>query len=356
MPTSDISSTSWGGKQLRRIAFLPNSLSLESHFLTREMIYFLRQFGVSLEDIIARGLDTDTTWDGYKTRLRARESSYRQHNGGGWARNCRAEILGGFSKDSKPKLVGPDAFAQKNFIFNVCWNVDVNSQTMWPRYGPSTKHLLPAPRIDPQVEKTLKTWGMTVPDVNWLRAKYSSLSLPPARVIDDQEGDPTTYSSDEEETAQFPSSSNGRRNVVTPSSSVISPALMTPEPTTVIDNQLLYIIGEPIPTYPHIHDDWQGPSCVIAGTGYNEIQDRQTCRVPSQFPPHVKGWMTQAKEATDHWRASGLPRSQAASSPSPAEPIYSSNSLRMGSSGRFFEDAAAPEQSFMPSDIHSSPI
>ncbi|KAE9971188.1 hypothetical protein EG328_005789 [Venturia inaequalis] len=354
-PASGISSAGWSKRQLRRIAFLPNTLSLDANSLTGEMIYFLRQFGVSFDDMIVRASISDmkVDWDNHQKRLKQRETQYRKDSKCGWVRCFRVRKNGELTDDSKPKLIGPDAFTKEHFLFNVCWNVDVESQTMWPRVGPSTKYPLPPPRINPKIEKMLNDERMTVPDLNWLRAKYPSLSLVPAQRINNEEGVRATFSSDGEETAQSPSSLTGLQNSGATPSYLITPAVWTLLPTTVIHNQPVYIIGEPIPTYPHVHVGWKGPSCVIAGTRYCEIQDHHTCWVPRPFPPHVRELIAQAKEATDRWRASGLPVKQAASLPSPAEPIQCSNSLRNGLGNRSLGDPAAPQQSFMLSGAQS---
>ncbi|TID15865.1 hypothetical protein E6O75_ATG08923 [Venturia nashicola] len=353
-PKSGISNPGWSDLQLRRIAFLPNTLRLDASSLTGEIIYFLRQFGVSFDDMIARAStsDTEVSWECHRKRLKERETQYRQTCKGGWARGFRVRLKGKMTEDSKPRLIGPDAFTEEQYLFNVCWNVDVNSQTMWPPVGPSARYPLPPPQIDPAIEKMLKDESMIVPDFNWLRAKYSRTSLPPAQSIASQEGFRATVSGEEEETAQFPSSSKWIQSSEAAPSSLVTPAKWTLQPTTVIDDQLVYIFGEPIPRYPHVHDGWQGPSTVIIGTGYCEMQDRYTYRTPHLIPPHVQSLMAQAKNATDRWRASKLPRGQAASLPS-AESIQASNSFGIGSSDRYLENPGASQQSFMVSNVQS---
>lgn len=355
-PMSDISSTEWGDRQLRRIAFLPNTLRLDPRSLTGEIIYFLRQFGVSFDDMIARASNADlkVDWENHRKRLKERETQYRNKCKGGWARCFRVRNKGEITDDSKPRLIGPNAFTKEHFFFNVFWNVDVNSQTMWPRVGPSARHPLPPPTIDPKVEKMLENEGITVPDLNWLRAKYPSLSLAPAQSTVTHEGVRAKFSSNEEEKAQFPGSLNGLQNSGAAPNSLVTPAVWTSKPTSVIHSQLVYIFGEPIPTYPHIHDGWQGPSCVITGTGYCKIQDHHTCLVPHLIPPHVRRLMAQAKEATDRWRAARLATRQAASLASPAEPIQGSNSLGTRSGDQSSDDPAAPQQSFMVSGVQTS--
>lgn len=226
------------------------------------------------------------------------------------------------SEDSKAKLVGPNAFTEANFLFNVCWDLDVNSQTMWPPSDHSARHPLPPPQIDPQIEWMLKFLRMTVPDLNWLRTSYPGLSLPPIGSVDNQEENRAKSSKGRERMGQFPSSSNGLQNGAVASNSMTTPALVMPgakkedvgvswdsekseltvagvEPTAVIHDELVYIFGEPMPQYPHPHADWQGPSYVITGTKYHKMEDHPLCQMSSQMPPETRMWMAGAKEATD---------------------------------------------------------
>ncbi|QDS70035.1 hypothetical protein FKW77_003897 [Venturia effusa] len=209
-PASSIDSPFRNGQKVRRIAFLPNSLSLASDVLPGETIYFLRQFGVSFDDMLDRASDPGgVEWNTLGSKLRQREDAYRQKNRCGWARNFRTTRGGGrLTQDSGNKLYGPDSLKMENFIFNVWWDLDVNSQTMWSRSNASRKYPLPPPQIDHQVRRTLKSEEMVVPDLDWLSAAYPSISLPPAWNSGNRLGNPAASSGGGAQAGYNPSSSD----------------------------------------------------------------------------------------------------------------------------------------------------
>lgn len=123
---------------------------------------------------------------------------------------------------------GLEVETEANLLFIVCWDLDINSQTMWPPTDHSARHPLPPPQIDPEIEWMLKFLRMAFPDLNWLRASCPSLSLPPVGSLDNHQENRATSSSGGEGIWPFPSSSNGLQNGAAALNSMTTPALVVP--------------------------------------------------------------------------------------------------------------------------------